>query len=237
MIYITGDTHGRPERNLSFKQFKDGKELTKDDYVIICGDFGLLWSNLPDGDSAERRNIKWLNDKPWTTLFIDGNHENFSRLAELEDKNMFGSKVGVVADSIYHLRRGEVYEIDGKDIFCFGGGYSIDKDGRVPDITWWSEEMPTTAEYEYGFKELEKKGNRVDYVITHTCSHMMFEKLLCYYPRDLHPKVHGEDAIRMFFNLIEERVKFKRWFFGHFHVNRILDDNHIALLDKVVRIT
>ena len=39
MIYITGDTHS------DFSRFEDDKfsiqtEMTEDDYVIICGDFG-----------------------------------------------------------------------------------------------------------------------------------------------------------------------------------------------------
>ena len=43
MIYITGDCHGNFERfNVSI--FSEQKEMTKDDYVIICGDFGGVWS-------------------------------------------------------------------------------------------------------------------------------------------------------------------------------------------------
>lgn len=43
MIYITGDTHS------DFSRFKENKfpiqtEMTKDDYVIICGDFGGVWT-------------------------------------------------------------------------------------------------------------------------------------------------------------------------------------------------
>ena len=41
MIYITGDIHGSPER-LSIKNFPVQKELNRDDYVIICGDLGLI---------------------------------------------------------------------------------------------------------------------------------------------------------------------------------------------------
>ena len=39
MIYITGDTHG------DIKRFKtrSAKKLTKDDILIVCGDFGFLW--------------------------------------------------------------------------------------------------------------------------------------------------------------------------------------------------
>lgn len=39
MIYITGDCHGNFERfNASI--FPEQNEMTKEDYVIICGDFG-----------------------------------------------------------------------------------------------------------------------------------------------------------------------------------------------------
>ena len=43
MIYITGDCHGNFERfNASI--FPEQNEMTKDDYVIICGDFGGVWN-------------------------------------------------------------------------------------------------------------------------------------------------------------------------------------------------
>lgn len=43
-IFITGDTHGSYDiQKLARKNFPEGKTLTKDDYVIICGDFGCVW--------------------------------------------------------------------------------------------------------------------------------------------------------------------------------------------------
>lgn len=69
MIYVTGDTHGALSINkLSSDEFPQGKELTKNDYVIICGDFGLVWNN--NGEDYWWR--RWLDNKPWTTLFVDG---------------------------------------------------------------------------------------------------------------------------------------------------------------------
>lgn len=44
MIYVTGDIHGNPRR-FNTDNFPEQKEMTKDDYVIILGDFGLVWSN------------------------------------------------------------------------------------------------------------------------------------------------------------------------------------------------
>lgn len=78
MIYITGDIHGSPER-LGVHSFYEQKEMTRDDVVIICGDFGIVWEE--SGESAsERYWLKWLEDKPFTTVFVCGNHENFDRL-------------------------------------------------------------------------------------------------------------------------------------------------------------
>ena len=64
MIYITGDTHGN-FRRFSTDIFPEQKQMTKDDYVIICGDFGI-WNDSPE----ERHWLDWLNEKNFTTLFL-----------------------------------------------------------------------------------------------------------------------------------------------------------------------
>lgn len=46
MIYITGDLHGTAEygRNrLSARCWPEGRGLTRDDIVIVAGDFGCVW--------------------------------------------------------------------------------------------------------------------------------------------------------------------------------------------------
>ena len=42
MIWITGDCHAEFNR-FSTKRFPAQKEMTKDDFVIICGDFAGIW--------------------------------------------------------------------------------------------------------------------------------------------------------------------------------------------------
>ena len=71
-IYVTGDIHSEPDR-FSMENFPEQKELTRDDYMIICGDFGLVWAE----DKESKRETwwhDWLEDKNYTTLFVDGNH-------------------------------------------------------------------------------------------------------------------------------------------------------------------
>lgn len=45
MIWITGDTHVDWVHRLNMASFPEQKEMTKDDYVIICGDFGI-WNSV-----------------------------------------------------------------------------------------------------------------------------------------------------------------------------------------------
>ena len=57
MIFITGDTHGNIDiKKLNSRMFPEQKTLAKSDFVIIAGDFGLIWD-----DSNECKYwIKWL---------------------------------------------------------------------------------------------------------------------------------------------------------------------------------
>ena len=43
MIYATGDLHGNALR-FQTEYFQEQSEMTKDDYMIGCGDFGFVWN-------------------------------------------------------------------------------------------------------------------------------------------------------------------------------------------------
>lgn len=78
MIYITRDTHANFSTFLIDK-FPIQNEMTKDDYIIKCGSFGGIWS-FEEESSYEKEMIDGLDSKNFTTLFVDGNHENYTRL-------------------------------------------------------------------------------------------------------------------------------------------------------------
>ena len=115
-IFITGDTHGDFTR---FKKevFYEQAELTKEDCIIITGDFGGVW----DSSANERYWLDWLEQKPFTTLFVSGNHENFDLLAEYPVEDWCGGTVQRIRPSVIHLMRGQVYSIQGKKFFTMGG--------------------------------------------------------------------------------------------------------------------
>ena len=164
MIYITGDIHGDIDiSKLNIRNFPEQKHLSKQDYLIICGDFGLVW----DGSKREKYWLKWLSKKRFTTLFVDGNHENFHALRKIPTMEKFGGIVRQITPSIYHLERGQVFEIDGNKVFVMGGARSHDKIYRKENISWWEDEMPSAQEMEKAIVALNTAHWDVDLVITH----------------------------------------------------------------------
>jgi len=226
MIYLTGDIHGHDTiTKLASTRWPEGKTLTKDDYLIILGDFGLLWKDEPDAN--EKYWIDWLNRKPWTTLFLDGNHENHDRLYSLPIEKKFNGRVGKVSDSIFHLKRGEVYIINNNTFFVMGGAFSIDRSVRILDKSWWEAELPSKEEYEYGLDNLINIGNKVDYVLGHTTSQTAIEQMF-------KPRWLIEDPVALYFKELEKRITFKKFYFGHWHKDKDYKNYHALYHDIVL---
>ena len=224
MIYITGDTHIPLDiSRLSSKRFVQQKTMTANDYLIICGDFGGIFS----GDNEEKYWLKWLSDKNFTTLFIDGNHENFEILNSFPKVKFNGGNAHKISDKIYHLMRGEIYEIDGKKIFTLGGASSHDKNFRKEGKNWWKQELPNEHEYTYAVDNLNKTDNTVDIIITH-CA-----------PTNIQRKIaptYKTDTLTDFLQCIKSNVNYSKWFFGHYHVDLEIDEKHIAIYNKIVSV-
>ena len=121
MIYVTGDTHGDIE---IFNERRLG-HLKKGDTLIITGDFGFIWDNSKE----EIKNLKKLSKKKYDILFVEGSHENFERLREFEEVAFHGGTARKIADNIYCLNRGEMYQIENKIFFTLGGGLPPEADG------------------------------------------------------------------------------------------------------------
>ena len=226
MIFVTGDTHGLQDFNKLHMFAGRHPELTKDDYVIIAGDFGAIWNS-----ATLVENLKYYAELPFTVLFVDGNHENFDLLETFPEEEWHGGRVHRIKPNIIHLMRGQIYEIEGKTFFTFGGATSVDKDYRIEGRSWWSQELPTSKELDEGLENLKRYGNSVDYIITHSCSRRALE----------YPPLKMVAGIKI--NCIEssmlsafEEVRYKHWYFGHFHIDARLGDRYTVLYQEVVQI-
>ncbi len=217
MIYVTGDIHGElGVTRLNSVNFPQGQSLSKDDFVLILGDFGLVWDNKQG--ELELNWLKWLTARPWTTLFIDGNHENFDRLLGYPIMDFHGGKASRIHDTVYYLRRGEVFTFNGKTCFVMGGAMSSDKEYRVPGKSWWSQEEPNSREWRNASKNLAAHNNQVDYVLTHTAPQSILKKLATNSPCIIDTS-RTEDPVAIALEKVRKKVTFKRWYFGHLHCN------------------
>jgi predicted phosphohydrolase len=215
-IFVTGDTHGYHSiGKLSKKNWPEGHELTKKDYLIVAGDFGMLWSYLRT--KAEEYWLKWLDDQPWTTLFVDGNHENFNLLDKLQEKELFGDRVGIVSHSIFHLRRGICYRINGQKILTIGGAHSHDRPYRKWGETMWQQEEITDKDIRIAKSSIEDAMFEVDHVITHCAPpnwaiRAMPADRVAYYNPD--PSEESLGLIRD-----HSGLTYGKWWFGHYHTD------------------
>ena len=215
-LYVTGDTHGE-EGRFRYMNSEILKTLKEDDYLIICGDFGYIFNN----SYRERTFLKYMaEDLLFKILWVDGNHENFDRINEYPIEMWNGGKVHVVGRDIngnpkvIHLMRGQVFKIEGKKIFTFGGAYSIDKAMRTEGYSWWSDEMPTDVEMEEAKQNLERVNHKVDYIITHAAPE---DTMNLFYPN--HKK---EKVLNNFLEWVRESTEYKHWYFGHLHLDEDL---------------
>lgn len=224
---ITGDIHGTLDIE-KLQEFFMGREeeFSKEDYLIICGDVGVCGF----GAQEEAMTRKILQNLPVTTLFVDGNHENFTELNSYGVDEWNGGKVHFIENDIIHLMRGQIFHIDGTTFFTFGGAYSIDKMDRTEGITWFPEEIPTRKEYEEGWRNLEKVDFKVDYILSHTGPR---EVVAAMGYGELSDK---EVELRQYLQRVADYTEFEAWYFGHFHEDTEVEDIFYCLYNDVVEL-
>ena len=179
-------------------------------------------------------------------MFVDGNHENYTRLYNYQIEQWKGGKVHKIRDSVLHLMRGEIFDIDNKKIFTFGGARSHDiQDGilnldeeeriyeyrkrgayfRIRDFSWWDLELPTNQEMENAIKNLEKVNYKVDYIISHCCPTSI---------QTLINPTYKKDTLTDYLQQISEKCTFKKWYFGHYHDNKQVSAQFTLLYEDIL---
>lgn len=247
MIFATGDTHGNFQR-FEPEFFPEQRDMTRDDYMIICGDFGGVW----DGEAPEQHKLDWLEALPFTTLFVSGNHENFDLLSTYPVEEWHGGKVQKIRPHVIHLMRGQIFELDGYRFFTMGGARSHDiKDGildpkapgfqarywsmrregaqfRVNHHSWWEQELPSDEEYEEARRNLARVGYEVEYIITH-CAPSSIEN-------ELSSGRYTHDRLTAFLEEVLEQSNFHYWLFGHYHDNKNIGNHFVLLWEQIVQV-
>lgn len=221
MIYVTGDMHG-DYRIFSQKKFKNIKE---GDTLIVCGDFGFIWT----GDAKEKKILDKLAKKKFNICFVDGTHENFELLNSYPVSMWNGGKVHHICGNIYHLMRGQIFKIDNMTFFTMGGGESPDIDIRFEENAWSKFEFPSRDELLEGAANLEKLNCRVDYVVTHEPP-MKIKSFL----KLKDSETASVTGLNTYLEELSEVCRFRRWFFGSMHLDKYISNSHVAVFQNVI---
>lgn len=218
LLYVTGDLHGEYSK-LERLKFKE------DDTLIVCGDFGFIWS----GDKHENKVIKKISKLPFKILFVDGTHENFELLKDFPVEDFAGGTARRIGKNIYQLLRGCIYTLEGKTFFTFGGGESPDKDVRQSCAKYWEEELPNIDEMKFAVSNLNKIDRKVDYIITHEPP-AKIKGLFC-------DKTDDINTLNRYFDDVAANVECKKWFFGSVHRDRKIAPKYIAVFNSIIELS
>ena len=220
MIYITGDIHGDTTRIASMIE-RIG--INTDDTIVILGDVGINYY----GGHGDRGRKKKLNRHGIKILCIHGNHEMRPESLSTYQEHEWNGGVVYVEDefpNILFAKDGEIYDLEGLRAVVIGGAYSVDKWYRLQrGIQWFADEQPSDEIKARVEERLAAENWQVDAVLTHTCP-------LRYTPTEAFLSFVDQSSVdnstELWLDAVEERLDYKTWYCGHWHINKRIDKMH-----------
>jgi len=221
MIYITGDIHGEVFRVAdAVERFN----ISSDDIIILLGDAGM---NYYGNNRGDRHRKKQLNKLGIPVFCIHGNHEmRPGTIPTYSEIKWHGGIVYVEDDypNLLFAKDGEVYDLDGQKTIVIGGAYSVDKWYRLQrDLNWFPDEQPSEEIKASVEQKLDALNWKVDAVLTHTCPER-------YIPREAFlsgvDQLTVDNSTEVWLDTIAERLSYKAWYCGHWHINKRIDKIH-----------
>lgn len=221
-ILVTGDVHGDILLLLEMV-----RSIENDEMLFVTGDFGLFWFDINSNSDKYTMLNNMLESKNAYIVFVDGNHENHNFINRTEISEFCGAKCHKLLPRVIHIMRGEIVNIDGIKIFCFGGAYSVDRFWREKNKTYFEEELPNENEYDSGLNNLINADFKVDYIITHTCQRRLVKKL------SQRHKAIEEIKLQNYIQWIVDNVEYKKHYFGHWHMDKKISESDIAIFNNI----
>ena len=221
MIYITGDTHGSFER---VESFCERMKTKRDDILIILGDAGINFSGL----RYDRLKKELLEELPITIFAIHGNHEQRPYTIEsYKEREWNGGIVYYEEDfpSILFAKDGEIFNLGGFQTIVMGGAYSIDKTySHAYGYGWWEDEQPSDEIKRYVENQLDSVKWNIDVVLSHTTP-LKYEPVEVFMTGVDQSKV--DKTTDIWLDKIENRLSYKKWYCGHYHTEKKIDNLEI----------
>lgn len=227
MIYITGDTHGNFER---IAHFCTRMQTKSDDVMIILGDAGINFS----GGWRDQKKKEYISTLPITLFCIHGNHEKRPHtIPSYIEKEWHGGSVYLEErfPSILFAKDGEIYNLNGLQAIVIGGAYSIDWMYRTPGHSWWPDEQPSAEIKKRVENKLEQHRWNIDVVLSHTVP-LKYEPVEVFLTGIDQSRV--DKSTEKWLDNIEDRLRYSKWYVGHYHTQKQIDALQIMFEDYAV---
>lgn len=243
-FYITGDKHRNFEK---VKKFCKVMSTKRNDVLIILGDTGFNYFDDKRDDKLKKE-ISQLN----ITLFcLHGNKENRPQnVGTYGIRSFCGGKVYYEPKypNIYFAIDGEIYTFEGKKYMVVGGAHSVDKVRCLEEgLPFWEDEMPDDKVKQTVEEVLQKEGNKIYGMMTHTCPidylptemFMSTKQAACIKrkPRKAKSKKFFTPDIdrstEIWLGELEKQLDYQIWFCGHYHCDKQIDK--IEMLHRTIR--
>ena len=241
-IFITGDRHG----NLSdIFNFCEENNTTREDILLMLGDVGInyylkkrhnpelrKYKDIPKSTRLKEELVKL----PLTLLCLQGNHESRPEFIEgytLKEWNGGNVYWQEAYPNLLFAKDGEAYEVNGMKVFILGGAYSVDKHYRIANGLVYFPEEQMTEETRNEIRKRIESDKDYDLVLSHTCPRK-YEPVEAYLSNIDQKSVNK--TTENFLDESEEKIHYKRWFCGHWHVEKSVE-NVMFLFKTIIEIS
>lgn len=208
-------------------EFIDNHQLGADDTIVLLGDVGLNFYGDRLGDGMKK---KMLNKKGVTIFCIHGNHEKRPQTISSYKEKQWNGGIVFEEDTYPNLKfakDGEVYDLDGFKTVVIGGAYSVDKYIRLRrNYPWFSDEQPSKETKAFVESKLDELGWKIDIVLSHTCpaKYIPVEAFIVGLSQD-----EVDRSTEDWLDCIEDKLSYKTWYCGHWHINKRIDKIHFLM--------
>lgn len=237
-VFVRGDVHGDFEW---LADWCNDNCTTTNDALILLGDSGILYYGSKNWREKHIKDI--IAACPITLLVVRGNHDrrpecdNMMFTIEEDDPIVPGGyRYDLNYPNIRYIADGSCLAINNKRCLFIGGAYSVDREYRIAmGWRWFLDEELSEEERCDILDKLNGSGQHYyfDFVFTHTCPTSLI-------PTDLFLGFVDQSkvsyAMEDFLSTVQNITDFDKWYFGHYHADRQIDEHFTMLYNQIEQI-
>ena len=246
MIFCTGDAHGKVVERFSFRQHPELRQLQLNDIVFQLGDFGQPFG--PNTYKEAKYTFRFLDDKPWITIIVGGNHDDYDYWESCPQVKLFGgiarqAQFNGELYSVFFVDHITIFNIENNHILCIPKAQSHDIWNlldparpnfktekrhlrkahlwfRVKHESWWPQELMDIEE-NMNFME-QHEHEHFDLVLSHDAPSLITQWFKR--PSDI-TRMKPTEGER-YLEVLRKTLDFDSWIHGHFHFDGAWDEEY-----------